>query len=240
MARKKIQTSPAPASFPGFAPAALEFLHKLSQNNNREWFQANKAAYERDLLEPALDFIQAMEQPLARLSPRLLCVPKRMGGSLLRIYRDTRFARDKRPYKTNLGVHFRHDAFRDIHGPGYYFHIGLDECFIGCGIWHPETEVANRIRQHICDQPRAWSRARAVAAEGTGFQFFGTALRRVPRGFPADHGHADDLRRKDFIVTRTFDAGLLHEPGLVDFVAESYAAAAPLMRFLCASLGAKF
>lgn len=235
----RIATTSTPA-FGGFTPAALEFLHRLSQNNNREWFQAHKPAYERDLLEPALDFIQAMEKPLAGLSPRLLCIPKRMGGSLLRIYRDTRFARDKRPYKTNLGVHFRHDAFRDIHGPGLYFHIGLDECFLGCGIWHPEPEVANRIRQHICDQPRAWARARAVAGDGAGFEFHGHAFKRVPRGFPADHRFVEDLKRRDFLVTRTFDAGLLFEPGLVDFVMECYAATVPLMRFLCSALGAKF
>lgn len=227
-------------TFGGFTPAALEFLHRLSQNNDRAWFQAHRDAYERDLLEPALDFIQALEKPLARLSPRLLCIPKRVGGSLLRIHRDTRFARDKRPYKTNLGVHFRHEAFRDIHGPGLYFHIGLDECFLGCGIWHPEPEVANRIRQHICDQPRAWARARAVAADESGFAFHGEAFKRVPRGFPADHRYVEDLKRRDFLVTRRFDEGVLFEPALVDFVVEHYTATAPLMRFLCASLGAKF
>lgn len=231
---------PKAPTFSGFTPRTLEFLHKLSQNNNRDWFQAHKGDYERDLLEPALDFIQALEAPLAKLSPRLLCVPKRIGGSLLRIYRDTRFAHDKRPYKTNLGMHFRHDGFRDIHGPGCYFHIGLDECFIGCGIWHPDPPTATRIRQHIVDQPRAWQAARRIAADGTDFQFFGESMKRVPRGFPADHRAVEDLKRKDFIVTRRFDEGLLFDPDLVAFTAESFRAAAPLMRFLCASLGAKF
>ena len=230
---------PITPDFRGFTPRTLEFLHKLSQHNNRDWFQAHKADYERDLLEPALDFIQALERPLARISPRLLCVPKRVGGSLLRIHRDTRFAHDKRPYKTNLGMHFRHDAFRDIHGPGYYFHIGLDECFIGCGIWHPDPPSATRIRQYIVDQPRAWQAARRVAASDGGYAFFGEQLKRVPRGFPADHRAVEDLKRKDYIVTRGFDEGLLFEPDIVAFVAESFARAAPLMRFLCTSLGAK-
>lgn len=226
--------------FAGFNPRLLEFLHKLSQNNNREWFNAHKADYEQDLLEPALDFIQAMEAPLAKISPRLLCVPKRVGGSLLRIYRDTRFARDKQPYKTNVGIHFRHDGFGDIHGPGYYFHIGLDECMLGCGIWHPEPSSLARIRQHICDQPRAWARARGITTGDAGFAFYGTSLQRVPRGFSADHRWQEDLKRKDFIVTRRFDEGLLLEPELVGFVAETYAAAIPLMRFLCAAQGARF
>lgn len=238
MARSAPITPEAPV-FGGFRPQMLEFLHKLSQHNNREWFQAHKPAYERDVLEPSLDFIQALEAPLAKISPRFLCVPKRMGGSLLRIYRDTRFAHDKRPYKTNVGMHFRHDGFRDIHGPGYYFHIGLDECFVGCGIWHPDPPTASKIRQHIIDQPRAWTAARRVAADGSGFDFFGESMKRVPRGLPADHRSVEDLKRKDFIVTRRFHEGLLFEPDIVDFTIESFRAAVPLMRFLSASLGAK-
>lgn len=232
--------APPPAAFGGFTPRTLEFLHRLSQNNNREWFQAHKAQYEEDVLTPALDFIQALERPLAKLSPRLLCVPKRMGGSLLRIYRDTRFARDKRPYKTNVGMHFRHDAFRDIHGPGCYFHIGLDECFIGCGVWHPDPVTATKIRQHIVDQPRAWRAATRVAANAAEFTFHGEVMKRVPRGFPGEHPAVEDLKRKDFLVLRHFDEGLLFSPDIVDFAAESFTQAAPLMRFLCSSLGAKF
>lgn len=238
MVRKK--SVPPAAGFRGFTPRTLAFLHQLSRHNDRDWFQAHKAEYEREVLEPSLDFIQALEPPLARISPRLLCIPKRMGGSLLRIYRDTRFAHDKRPYKTNVGMHFRHDAFRDIHGPGCYFHIGLDECFIGCGIWQPDPGTATKIRQHIVDRPRAWQAARRVVAGDSVFEFHGTVMKRAPRGFPPDHGAVEDLKRKDFLVVRPFDEGLLYSPDIVDFAAEHYAQAAPLMRFLCASLGAKF
>lgn len=229
-----------PTGFRGFTPRTLKFLHELSQNNNRDWFQAHKARYERDVLEPALDFVQALERPLSRLSPRLLCVPKRMGGSLLRIYRDTRFAHDKRPYKTNIGMHFRHDAFRDIHGPGCYFHIGLDECYLGCGIWRPDPQTATKIRQHILDRPRAWQAVKRITAGDSPFEFDGIVMKRVPRGFPADHRDVEDLKRKDFLVVRNFDEGLLYSPDIVDFTAEHFAQSAPLMRFLCASLGAKF
>jgi len=226
--------------FHGFTPRALDFLHRLSQHNNRDWFQLHKADYERDVLDPALDFIEALARPLARISPRLLCIPKRSGGSLLRIYRDTRYTHDKRPYKTNVGMHFRHEAFRDIHGPGCYFHIGLDECFIGCGIWQPDHDTATKIRQHILDRPRAWQAAKRVTGTTAGFAFDGAALKRVPRGFPADHPAVADLKRKDFLVVRNFDAGLLYSPDIVDFTAEHFAHSAPLMRFLCTSLGAKF
>lgn len=229
-----------PTAFRGFTPRTLEFLHNLSQNNDRAWFQAHKAQYEQDVLEPALDFIEALARPLARISPRLLCIPKRMGGSLLRIYRDTRFARNKQPYKTNVGMHFRHDSFRDIHGPGCYFHIGLDECFIGCGIWQPDPDTAFKIRRHIVEQPRAWQAARRITLGDAPFEFDGQVMKRVPRGFPADHRAVEDLKRKDFIVVRNFDAGLLFTPDIVDFAAESFASTTPLIRFLCASLGAKF
>jgi uncharacterized protein (TIGR02453 family) len=234
------KSAPAASSFRGFTPRTLEFLHKLSQNNDRDWFQAHKAHYERDVLEPALDFIQALARPLARVSPRLLCVPKRMGGSLLRIYRDTRFAHDKRPYKTNVGMHFRHDAFRDIHGPGCYFHIGLDECFLGCGIWQPDPDTATKIRQHILDSPRSWQAAKRVVAGTSPFEFHGAVMKRAPRGFPPDHRAIEDLKRKDFLVVRNFDEGQLYAPDIVDFAAEHFAQASPLMRFLCTSLGAKF
>lgn len=228
------------ARFPGFPEKTLAFLHKLSQNNERDWFQAHKADYEAGVLEPSLDFIQALEQPLAKLSPRLLCIPKRVGGSLMRIYRDTRFAHDKRPYKTNIGIHFRHDAFRDIHGPGYYFHVGLDECFAAGGIWHPEPASLEKIRQHIVDQPKAWGAVRRATSRLGDSAFHGDAAKRVPRGFAADHPWVEDLKRKDFIVTRRFDEGLLYSADLQDFVLETYAALKPLMKFICTSQGMRF
>ena len=229
----------ASPAFQGFTPQTLEFLHKLAQNNQRDWFLEHKNDYEQQVLEPALDFICAMEQPLAGLSPRFLCIPKRQGGSLLRIYRDTRFARDKRPYKTNIGIHFRHDAFRDIHGPGLYFHVGLDECFVGGGIWHPEPDSLQRIRQHMVDRPRQWQAALRATRGGLGLSLWGEQLQRVPRGWSADHPLADDLRRKDFVLARDFDEGLLYSPDIVDFVMETYAAMKPFMKFLCESQGAR-
>jgi len=233
-------TLSAAARFAGFPLQTLEFLNKLAQNNDREWFQAHRADYEQHVIEPSLDFICAMEAPLAALSSRFLCIPKRTGGSLLRIYRDTRFARDKRPYKTNIGIHFRHDGFPDIHGPGLYFHVGLDECFVGGGIWRPEPRSLGLIRQRIVDKPKLWASARKVAAQLPGGEFFGESLKRVPSGYATDHPFADDLRRKDFVIARTFEPGLLHSTELLDFATETYGAMRPLMKFLCDSQGARF
>ena len=158
MKKKLVLSGSAP--FRGFAPETLAFLHKLAQNNTREWFHAHKPEFEAVVVTPALDFIEAMATPLSHISPHFLCIPKRVGGSLFRIYRDTRFAHDKRPYKTNIGIHFRHDADFDVHAPGYYLHIGVDECFLACGMWQPERPALNRIRTQIAEQPKQWGSVR--------------------------------------------------------------------------------
>lgn len=239
--KKKVVTRSAPA-FGGFGPEALAFLQQLSENNNREWFHAHKAEFEAAVVTPALDFIEAMARPLAKISPHFLCIPKRVGGSLFRIQRDTRFAHDKRPYKTNIGIHFRHEANFDVHAPGYYFHIGTDECFLGCGIWQPERPALNRIRSEIVEKPRQWGSVRKALDRAGCFSFHGESLKRLPPDVPAPAGHPwlEDLKRKDFIVLRQFDAATLHAPDLLDFAVETYASATPLMRFLCATLGAAF
>ena len=115
--------------FKGFKPTVLSFLKELSENNNRNWFNQNKQRYEDDVLIPVFDFISAMSEPLTSISLHYTAIPKRIGGSLMRIYRDTRFAKDKTPYKTNIGIQFRHQLAKDVHSPGYYLHIAPDEIF---------------------------------------------------------------------------------------------------------------
>ena len=239
--KKKVVARSVPV-FKGFTPAMLEFLHNLAQNNNRDWFAANKPRFENEVVAKALDFIECMATPLSRISPHFLCIPKRVGGSLFRIQRDTRFAHDKRPYKTNIGIHFRHDSNFDVHAPGYYLHIGVDECFLACGVWHPERPALNRIRHGIVDKPRAWGTVRRALDRADCFEFHGEALKRLPADIPIPPGYPwqDDLKRKDFIVLRHFEEGLLFDAGMLDFAVETYASATPLMRFLCTSLGARF
>jgi uncharacterized protein (TIGR02453 family) len=239
--RKKVLLNNAPR-FGGFTPATLTFLNRLAQNNNREWFHAHKPEFEAAVVTPALDFIEAMATPLSKLSPHFLCIPKRVGGSLFRIYRDTRFAHDKRPYKTNIGIHFRHDAEFDVHAPGYYFHIGVDECFVGCGMWQPPRPALNRIREEIVEQPKAWGSVRRALTRAGYFSFYGEPLKRHPPDIaaPLDHPWRDDLKYRDFIVLRHFDEGVLYERDLTKFVTATYQAATPLMRFLCQTQGAAF
>ena len=136
-----------------FGPGLFSFLADLRANNNREWFQANRHRYDEEVLEPALAFIGAFAPRLEKISPHFRADARPSGGSLFRIYRDTRFSNDKSPYKTNLGIHFRHERAKDAHAPGYYLHIGPGEVFAGGGIWHPATEAATAIREAIVADP---------------------------------------------------------------------------------------
>ena len=137
-----------------FSPELFAFLADLRANNDREWFAANKQRYEQALLEPALDFVVDFAPRLEKLSPHFLADPRPSGGSLFRIYRDTRFAKDKTPYKTNAGIHFRHERAKEAAAPGFYLHLAPGEVFAGGGMWHPDTATATRIREAQRDPGR--------------------------------------------------------------------------------------
>ena len=143
-----------------FDKATFAFLDELAANNERAWFEANKPRYEALVREPALEFIAAMGPQLAKFAPHFRAEPRKAGGSLMRVFRDTRFSRDKTPYKTNIGIQFRHELGKDIHAPGFYLHIATDECFFGAGSWHPEADLLGRIRDHIARDPERWIAAR--------------------------------------------------------------------------------
>jgi uncharacterized protein (TIGR02453 family) len=228
------------STFAGFPPATLKFLSDLKRNNDRDWFDANRSRYENDFLAPSLTYIEAMQQPLQKVSPLFQAVPKKVGGSLMRIFRDVRFSKDKSPYKTNIGIQFRHEAGCDVHAPGFYVHIEPDECFFGVGIWHPASEPLTAIRQAIAAQPTDWKKAKSGKAFRDRFELAGDSLKRPPRGFDADHPLIEDLKRKDFIAVQKLDSDTVTRS---DFVKESLAAfkaARPLSRFLCNAIGIGF
>lgn len=228
------------AQFPGFPPATVGFLAELARHNERAWFRANKRRYETEVLAPALDFITAIAPRLERIAPRFLAIPKRTGGSLMRVYRDTRFSPDKTPYKTNLGIQFRHELARDVHAPGFYVHIEPGACFIGVGSWHPGPHALAAIRERIVEAPAAWQRARNAKRFAGRFALSGDRLKRPPRGYPADHPCIEDLKRKDFIGISAFDIRAIEDRCFVQRVAADFDAAVPLMRFLCKALGLRF
>ena len=226
--------------FNGFPAQTLGFLRELARNNEREWFNANKHRYEAQVRAPALAFIESMSPRLLRISGQFNAIAKKSGGSLMRVYRDTRFSKEKIPYKTNIGIQFRHRLGKDVHAPGFYLHIEPDDCFIGAGIWHPESRPLAMIRDFIADNPAAWKAALAHKPFRRDFQLAGDTLTRPPRGYPADHPLIDDLKRKDFIALKAFDPERIQLPKFVDFVARSFSDAAPLVRYLCTAVEVSF
>ena len=219
-----------------FTKATFSFLAELAENNNRAWFEANKPRYEALVREPALDFIEAMEAPLRRCAPQFRAEAKKMGGSLMRVFRDTRFARDKTPYKTNIGIQFRHALGKDIHAPGFYLHIAADECFLGAGCWHPEADALGKIRELIAVQPERWYTARDDSRFNEHWALAGDSLTRPPRGYAAEHPAIDDLKRKDYIALAPLSRKAVTSDGLVELCEQRYSAAVPFMQFLCTAL----
>jgi uncharacterized protein (TIGR02453 family) len=219
-----------------FGPELFSFLEDLRANNNREWFTANRDRYEEHLLEPALAFIDAFAPRLEKISPHFRADARPSGGSLFRIYRDTRFSKDKTPYKTNVGIHFRHERAKDAHAPGYYLHIGPDEVFAGGGIWHPATDAATRVREAIVDEPDRWQQATRSAAFAERLQLGGDSLKRVPPWADAEHPLAEDLKRKDFFASARLSPGDVVAPGFVEEYERICGGLAPLQRFLCDAL----
>ena len=219
-----------------FGPELFTFLADLREHNDREWFAANRHRYEEHLLEPALDFVEAFAPRLEKISPHFRADARPSGGSVFRIYRDTRFSKDKSPYKTNVGIHFRHERAKDAHAPGYYLHIGPDEVFAGAGIWHPATEATTRIREAIVADPEGWRRATRGGAFVKRLQLGGDSLKRVPSWADPAHPFADDLKRKDFFGWAQLSEDDVVEPAFVDDYARICRAAAPLMQFLCDAL----
>ena len=225
---------------PAFAPETIGFLAELARNNNRDWFAEHKPRYEEQVLEPALRFIEAMQDPLDEIAPHFTAIPKRVGGSLMRIYRDTRFSKDKTPYKTNIGIQFRHEQAKDVHSPGYYLHIDPEQVFVGAGMWRPDSDSLAAIRRRIVDREQEWLDASRDRTFRRHFELAGESLKRPPRGFDAAHPQIEDLKRKSFIGVREFSNADAIGAGFQGKVETAFRAATPLMRFLCQAVDVPF
>ena len=222
--------------FKGFPADLFRFFKDLEKNNNRDWFNQSKDRYMKSVVQPMSAFISAMQPRLKAISSHYVADPKPHGGSMFRIYRDARFSRDKAPYKTHAACHFRHESGKDVHAPGFYVHIGVDELRFGGGIWQPASPDLNRIRDFIADNVRAWARIKNAkkVLEAGGIQ--GDSLVRAPRGFNEEHVHIDDLKRKSFYIMSECDPAEALRPGFIDLVDDALKRAAPLNRFICHAL----
>ncbi len=221
-------------------PALFDFLRELKANNERPWFEENKARYRAVVRDPMLDFIAAFAGPLAEISPHFNADPRPNGVSLFRIHRDIRFSKDKTPYKTNVGAHFRHAAGKDVHAPGFYLHLEPDGCFAGCGVWHPDGTALGNIRRALDEKGEQWSRIVGAERFAETFEMTGAALKRPPRGFDPAHPLIEDLKRKDFVAIARFAEADACRSDFLERYAEIARKGADFVAFLSRAVGVPF
>lgn len=224
----------------GFSEDTFSFLRRLAENNNRDWFNAHKLEYEACVRLPAFAFIEAIAPQLEKISPHFVAKASKMGGSLMRVYRDVRFSKNKTPYKTNIGIQFRHEQGKDVHAPGFYVHIEPSRVSIGVGKWHPDAPAMKLIRQHIDTFPQSWSDSQASEKFQKHFELGGESLKRAPKGYPQDHAMIDELKRKDFIAIAEIAPELALEDDFSDIVMGYFELGAPYVKELCRAVRVPF
>ncbi len=223
---------------PRYADArTFRFLADLARHNDRDWFNAHKEQYHAEVRDPLLDFVEAFGPKLARISPHMVADPRPVGGSLFRVYRDTRFSKDKRPYKTYAGVTFRHVEGRDLPAPGFYLHVEPGRCFTAAGMWHAPSESLRQIRDAIVASPAAWKKA---TRNGKLLDEDSGRLVRPPRGYDADHPRIEDLKRKSFTSSVEFTQREVCAPDFLTRFTQACRRATPLMEFLAHAVGVKW
>lgn len=225
-----------------FRPAIFQFLNELEANNDRQWWEENKDRYAALIRDPALEFISDFSGRLTAFSSHFVADARIVGGSLMRPYRDMRFSADKTPYKTNVGIQFRHESGKDVHAPGVYVHIEPAANFAGVGLWSPETKVAHAIRAQINSDPKGWGKA-AHSKQFTESWLLGDpdeSLKRVPTQYDADHPFADDIRLKSFIASQPLTQKVVTSSTFADHLAAEIHKTRPFVAFLCEAVGLPF
>lgn len=220
--------------------ATFGFLRDLARNNNRPWFQENKRRYEEQVRDPAIRFITDFAPHLRKISPHFRADPRPVGGSLFRIHKDTRFSKDKSPYKRNTGIHFRHALAKDAHCPGFYLHLEPGSIFTGVGLWRPDAAATARIREAVDADRTGWKRAAHGRRFRETFDLAGDSLTRPPRGYDADHPLIDDLKRKDFVGVARLSQRDVTSPDFMKHFTSLCRDGAPLVKFLCRAVGVPF
>jgi uncharacterized protein (TIGR02453 family) len=222
-----------------FTPAAPKFLRALKRNNDRAWFADRKPLYEQELKAPLLALIAAINERMLDFAPFHVRPPQKVA---LRIYRDIRFAKDKRPYKTHISAWWARDGFAKTSGGGYYFSLNGEELIIAAGVYMPEREQLLAIRRHLLDHHQDYRRIlagkklRAAFTEFEGEGPAGHKLTRAPKGFPADHPAIDLLLHRQWGVSTTLPADYALRPTLAKDIADRFRLAAPLIDLLNAPL----
>lgn len=213
--------------FEGFPPEALRFLRSLKRNNRREWFQPRKEQYETHVKGPMLALIAELNHDLLKFAPEYVTEPKK---AVFRIYRDTRFSADKRPYKTNIAASFRR---RGMDTGGLYFSVSDEGVEIAAGIYHPTRETTLLVREYIANNHEAF--ARLLANRKTrklcgGLR--GDELSRAPKGFDPAHPAIPLIKKKDWLLDVTRESSLATTPELYRELCALFRVMVPFVEFL--------
>lgn len=220
--------------FRGFPQESRSFLESLEAHNDRDWFSSHKAEYEAHLLQPAREFVVAMGQRLREVVPEINAEP-RVDRSIFRIHRDTRFARDKRPYKTHLGIFFWEGEGAKLESPGFYFQLTRDKLLLGGGLYGFSKEQLVAYREAV-DHPRLGPQLARIMDQGEKKlkgRLAAEGYKRVPRGYPADHPRAELLKLKGLTLgVESAIPASIHSARALDQVFKRFELMLPLHRWL--------
>lgn len=220
-----------------FTPEAFAFLNELREHNNRDWFQANKEEYEKHVREPLLRLIADLAPGIKKITPRFVADPSPNGGSMMRIYRDIRFSKDKSPYKTYVAAHFWHAKGKDVAAPAYYLRLEPGSSVIGGGIWQPESSALKKIRDRIVSDPQTWRQVTSGQKLGSHCTMTGESLKRPPSGYDPNHPLIGDIKRKDFAISAPLTDREIYRRDFKDLVLDRFRSTAPFLEFLSKAVG---
>jgi uncharacterized protein (TIGR02453 family) len=213
-----------------FSPDALKFLRGLKRNNDREWFTARKDVYEREIKAPMLALIAEINEAMLKFAPENVQPPQK---AMMRIYRDIRFSKDKRPYKTQTSAWWARAGLEKTSGGGYYFHVNPEEVTVAAGVYMPEREQLLAIRRHLVEHHKelrtilAGKKLRSLME-----QFEGMPLTRPPKGFAPDDPAMDLLLCRQWGVVARLPAETATKPTLLKEIVERFKVASPMVALL--------
>jgi uncharacterized protein (TIGR02453 family) len=236
--RAKNQEQPmrTQTNFSGFPNETLQFLKNLAANNDRDWFKAHEEDYHHTVLEPAQIFVISLGERLKTISKGISYDPRTNGrGSILRIYRDIRFSRDKSPYNTRLRISFWEGSSKKTENPGYFFAMDANEGILYGGIYMFPKKVLETYRQAVLDRSLGMELEAAVeSVRGAGkYEVGGDTYKRVPSGYPAGHPRARFLLYTGlFAASPKIEPEILTSPALVEACYQYALHMAPIHRWL--------
>jgi uncharacterized protein (TIGR02453 family) len=222
------------SNFNGFSKQTLQFFRDLKENNDRIWFQQNKNRYEDYVLKESQDFVVDMGAKLESLAPDITAIPK-IDKSIFRIYRDTRFSKNKLPYKTHLALLLWDGDRKKLENPGFYFHLEPEKLFLGVGMHEFPKPILQSYRDAVIDGRLGSALNKAISkVNNAGNYVFGwKKYKKTPHGFDADHERADLLLYGG--IGFQYEEALpkvLHKPELIDYCFNRYKDMAPIHEWL--------